>query len=325
MWEKYPEIHDELKKVEVIIKENIKSRNKLLTEVCRELVLAGGKRLRPAFVIISSKFGEYNGEKATTLAGALEILHTATLVHDDVIDRSKLRRGKETVSERYGIDMAIYTGDFLFTKALMLLTSYKGIDLKGIEKPEIAAKAIKMICEGEVDQYQQRFDPGITTFTYLKRICRKTAVLFAAACSMGAWSAGCPEDTVRILGKFGMYYGMAFQIRDDLIDFVSDSKKEGKPVIKDINEGVITLPVIYAISKDYHIRDIIKRISADEISLASRDMKDVLHIVNRSGGIEYSRKMLDKYIARGLKEIRKLPSNKYTDIFSELIQSLRIN
>lgn len=324
MWEKYPEIHDELKKVEIIIKQNIKSRNKLLTEVCRELVLSGGKRLRPAFVIISSKFGEYDGNKAIALAGALEILHTATLVHDDIIDCSKLRRGKVTVSERYGKDMAIYTGDFLFTKALILLTSYKGIDLKGIEKPELAAKAIKTICEGEVDQYQQRFDPDITVFTYLKRICRKTAVLFAAACSMGAWSAGCPEDTVKILGKFGLNYGIAFQIRDDLIDFMSDSKKEGKPVIKDINEGVITLPVIYAISKDSGMRSIINRFSNGKTGLSNNDIKDILNIVNKSGGIEYSREMLDKYIERGLNEIRKLPPNKYTSIFSELIESLKV-
>lgn len=323
LWEKYPEINTELKKVESIIQESIKSRNRLLTEICRDLISSGGKRIRSAFAIISSKLGEYDEDKATKIAGALEILHTATLVHDDIIDNAKLRRGKVTVSEKFGVDMAVYTGDFLFTKAILLLTACEGLCTEKIEKPEIAVKAIKTICEGEVDQYQHKFDINTTVFSYLKRIGRKTAIMFAAACIMGAWSSGCPEEVVKTVGRFGLDYGMAFQIKDDINDYMSDTQKEGKPVIKDLNEGVITLPLIYAISKNPGIRNIVSNIRSLKKDLHIDELWEILETIKESGSIDYSLTVMDKYISRGLKELKKLPSNKYTEILQELIQALR--
>jgi len=317
LWSKYPEIAGELKLVEDCIRKNSCSRNKLLLEVTRDLIEAGGKRIRPGFAIISSKFGDYDREKVIHLAGALEILHTATLVHDDIIDRSKLRRGKVTVSEKYGADMAVYTGDFLLTKAVLMLSRNMPV-----EKLEKIAKAIKSICEGEVDQYQDMYQINISVMTYLKRISRKTAILFGAACGLGAEISGCPADIVRNLAHFGINYGMAFQIKDDLNDYLSDVEKSGKPVGNDIIKGTVTLPLIYALNKSEEVRKLVSKLFENRGKVSAKEMSNINMLIRDCGGMEYSRKILRKYIKKGIKNLRKLPDNEYRSIFEELINKL---
>lgn len=319
MWGRYPEILDELNLVEDYIKKSVCSRNKLITEITGGLVEAGGKRLRPAFVVLSSKFGNCDGKKVISIAGALEILHTATLVHDDIVDRAKLRRGKATVSEKYGMDMAVYTGDFLFTKAVLALS--EGVEASRLDT---VAKAVKTICEGEVDQFQSRYDIDITILSYLKRISRKTAVLFGAACNLGAGTAECPPDIVRDLTRFGFCYGMAFQIRDDLNDFLLDEKTSGKPTINDIAKGIVTLPVIYALNRDSKIRSIFRTLAENKEGLSAGDIEIISDLVKNSGGIDASKKMLEKYIERGMKLLERLPDIKYRAILIELITLLKL-
>ncbi len=305
--------------MEEILKENISSRNKLLSEIVSDIVDAGGKRLRPALVIISSRFGKYKREKILPAACAIEILHTATLIHDDIVDCSGLRRGKTTVAKKYGADMAIYTGDFLLTKAVLMLSRNLPPD-----KVEITARAMKSICEGEVDQYQDRFCLDITVPRYLKRIGRKTAVLFASACSMGALLAGCSNDVTRNLGKFGFYYGMAFQIRDDLLDFISDTKSQGKPVGKDLKEGSITLPVIYALRESPDVRKALEELARKDGRSNDEEVGRIVEMVKTSGGIEYSWDMLAKYVYRGLAVLEKLPENQYRSILRDVILNLKV-
>lgn len=317
MWSDYPEIGNELELVEVYIKKNISSRNRLLSQVAGELVRAGGKRLRPAFVIISAKYGKYDSEKVISAAGAIEILHSATLVHDDIIDRSKLRRGKETVSEKYGVDMAVYTGDFLFTKAILMLSK----DIQ-VEKLDMVAKAIKSICEGEVDQYQERYRADASVFTYLKRIKRKTAILFGAACGMGSYIGECPREVSLKLAKFGMYYGMAFQIRDDINDYVSSESKSGKPVEKDLMEGVVTLPVIYAIKNSSPIKKIVEDVLEKRSMITSKDVMEVYKLVRDYKGVEEAKKLLEKYVYKALQMLQALPDSRYNKILAELVRKL---
>lgn len=317
MWSKYPEISEELNLVEDFIRKNVRSRNKLLSDVVNELIESGGKRIRPAFAIISSKFGQPNTDKVISVAGALEILHTATLVHDDIIDKAKLRRGRVTVSEKYGADLAVYTGDFLFTKAVLMLSRDISID-----KLDIVAKAIKTICEGEVDQYQDRFKTDISVLTYLKRIKRKTAVLFGAACALGAYCSECPEHVSKALARFGFYYGMAFQIRDDLNDIVSSETASGKPVFKDIAEGTITLPVIYAMNRSQDVKDIIISLAGNRDRLGFREVDELVKMVRELGGVESSGALLHKYVERGLESLNILPDIVYKDIFETLISNL---
>lgn len=317
LWSKYPEIANELQLVEKTIIENVYSKNSLLNSITKELVNSGGKRLRPAFVILSAKFGEYDKKKVIKLAGAIEILHTATLVHDDIIDRSKLRRGIQTVSEKYGIDMAIYTGDFLFTKAIMLLS-----DSIPLDNLEILAKGIKTICEGEVSQFQDKFNLDVSILSYIKRISRKTAVMFSAACALGADISKCSEDLKKNLAKFGLYYGIAFQIKDDLNNIISDVGTSGKPVGSDFMEGVITLPVIYTLKQNKETRSILEKFIGKKDKMTLDDIKVVTDIVKESGGIDRSVKLLKKYMDRGINVLKDVPDNKYRDILYDLMCSL---
>lgn len=317
MWSKYPEIKEELIEVENYIKKSTKARNKLLDGIVSELLVAGGKRLRPAFVVMSSKFGKYERKKVVRMAAALEILHTATLVHDDIIDRAETRRGKATVSGKYGFDMAVYTGDFLFTKAVLAIS--KGVP---VERLGEVARGIKAICEGEVDQYQQKNDIDTSVVSYLKRAGRKTAGLFAVSCGLGAFLAKCPLKVSRELTRFGYYYGMAFQIKDDLNDFVSDEKSSGKPVGKDILEGVITLPVIYAVKESNKVRNEISRFIRGKNNRSPEDLKHVLELIRQSGGMEHAKGLVKKYVGRGLRSLDKLPDNEYRNIMKELLLAL---
>lgn len=316
-WDKYPEVKKELQRVEDLISKHVTSRNDLLDRVVSGQFSAGGKRLRPALVLISSRFGKSNRRKVYAIAGAMEILHTATLVHDDVIDCSRLRRGKETVCAAYGTDMALYTGDYLFTRAVSMLSG-----VLPAEKLNLLARAIKIVCEGEVDQYRDRgnFDVGI--ISYLKRIGRKTAVLFSAACTLGAYAGKCPVEVTRALQRFGFSFGMAFQIRDDLKDFTSDSLTEGKTVGNDLMEGVITLPVIYAIRYCPKIKDDIEKFFSEKCK--EKEAVKLVEVIRQTGGIHKAEEMLEKYIKRGIKALEELPDNRYKVILAELVDGLRL-
>jgi heptaprenyl diphosphate synthase len=319
LWENYPEIADEMKAVEEFIKGNTTSRNRLLSDIASALVGAGGKRLRPAFVILSAKFGSYDREKVLPLAGAVEILHTATLVHDDIIDRAGTRRGIPTVSQKYGIDMAVYTGDFLFTKAVLMLSKNVSTD-----KLDLVARAIKTICEGEVDQFQERYDMETSILSYLKRINKKTAVLFAASCLLGAQASECGDETSKKLARFGYCFGMAFQIRDDLLDFLSDFEAIGKPVGNDLPGGVITMPVIYALRSNSRLKEMFKGYAGKNGMLSIDDFRLVKDIVRDSGGVEASTLMLDRYIDRGIRALDKLPEHKGGAVLKQLLQALAL-
>jgi heptaprenyl diphosphate synthase len=319
LWSKYPDILKELNVVEEYIKKSIQSRNKLVSQVVNDLVGAGGKRLRPALAIICSGFGKGSNEKVTSIAGALEILHSATLVHDDIIDRTRLRRGKPTVAEKYGVDMAVYTGDYLFTKAVLMLSKDIPVD-----KLKVVAKSVTTICEGEVYQYQDRYNINTTVLSYLKRIRSKTAVLFGAACGLGAYGAECPEDISTRLSKFGVYYGMAFQIRDDLNDILSDSQKSGKPVLNDISEGTITLPVIYALKRSWELRDMVAKFAVKRTFLSPREAEEMARLVKDCGGVKDAGVLLEKYIDKGLNVISSLPDISNRQMLKDLISELRI-
>lgn len=320
LWNKYPDIKRELDFIEEYILQNVSSKNMLLASISRELVESGGKRLRPALAILSARFGKYNRNKTAPVAGAIEILHTATLVHDDVIDRSELRRGRVTVSQKYGSDMAVYTGDFLMTKAVLMLSSSIPVDRLGM-----VATALKSICEGEVDQYQDKYNIHTSTMAYLKRISRKTAELFSAACGLGAFSSKCNTMLVKDLARFGFYYGMAFQIRDDIQDFTMDIQSSGKPVGKDIKEGIVNLPVIYAIQKDAHTKARLEEILQLREGITDAHARWVNEIVVEQGGLEYAASILRKYIDRGLRCLARLPDNKSKEILHELIEALDVH
>lgn len=314
LWSNYKSISDELLILEEYILKNTASRNKLLSDAINKLLSAGGKRIRPGFVILCSKFGKYNRKKVIPVASAMEILHTATLTHDDIVDDSKLRRGIPTLNNSYGVSMALYTGDYLFTKSILMLS--KNIPNHRLDD---IAKIIKSVCEGEVEQYNDKFNPNVSIFSYLKRIARKTALLFASSCSIGCYIGKCTPSTTRTLAKFGFYYGMAFQIKDDINDFTLEAALSNKPVGKDIKEGVYTAPVIYSARNSNSIR---KALVDYSNAKTEKSIPELILQIKNSNGISESTKLLNTYISRGIRELNKLPPNEYTDILRQLIIEL---
>lgn len=308
-------IGDDINKVEQYIRENLVSKQKILESVLKELVEAGGKRLRPALVLLSGKFGKYDANKLIPMAAAIEILHTATLVHDDVIDEAKIRRGIPTVHTRWGKDVAVFTGDFLFSKAFLLLTRSTSF-----ENMQNLSKVIKAICEGEIGQYQARYNKHVTVRQYLKRIGRKTALLFSLSCYIGAHESGCSRSIIRLLGKFGFNFGMAFQITDDLLDFTGDPAKTGKPVGRDFVQGVYTLPLIYTLNSPLYKDETESLIDKQEYE--QRDVERVIELVHLSGGIDYSKQLASKYLKRAYDCMQKLPSIPARMALDDLVKGL---
>lgn len=315
-WSPYPEIGKELALVEEYIEKQLPSRKKLLTDISLDLMHAGGKRLRPAFLILSAKFGRYNREKIIPLAAAIEILHAATLVHDDIIDDAALRRGKETVQAKWGQDMAVYTGDYLFTKAFMILSNKTSFQYL-----HWIARAVKSICEGEVDQYEIKYRKDITVLEYLKRIYRKTAVLFAMSTVIGAQESRCSKQIVKALGSFGSWYGMAFQIRDDILDYTSTERKEGKPIGNDIKQGIYTLPLLYAL-KDPVYGQKLHQLLDQKGHITEESIQEIIELVRKTDALVETKHLADTFIRKAYTMIERLPNTQYKMICQELMNIL---
>lgn len=312
MWDRYPGVAAELVKVEAIIENNLKSKNKPLEQLLKTLSSAGGKRLRPAFVILSAGFGKTRDDTLLTAAAGIEILHMATLVHDDIIDDAGIRRGKPTINSLYGDKMAVYTGDFLLTRAVLLLS--QAVPEKRLEQ---IARGIKSICEAEVEQFYSRFNAEVSLVTYLKRIGRKTAGMFSSSCAEGAYLSKTPRKLIRNLVKFGFYYGMAFQIQDDIMNLTQDIEKTGKPKGNDIQEGVITLPLILALRKSHQFRHEVENMLAGK-KPEQKDIQWMVHEITRLGGIEQARVWVDRYVQRALNMLEPLPNKPEKNILADL-------
>jgi len=326
LWDKYPEIREEMLLLEKMMHKCISTKNKLLSDIVKELINAGGKRLRPAFVILSSKYGTFDREKVLSAAAGIELLHTATLVHDDIVDCSQMRRGNATVSEKYNTDMAVYTGDFLFTASITAFSNNVPSDLLGL-----MAKTMKFICESEVKQYEDKFNTEISVLSYLKKTAGKTAALFSMSCHLGAVLGKCERSVIRNLSRYGYYYGMAFQIRDDILDCISTPSSIGKPVKNDIKEGIVTLPIIYTMKQNQEAKKLVREIffnsmqkNSDSIIRNNSDkINTLMEMVIESGALELSERLQQKYIEKGISALKALPYNKQTGILADIICDLK--
>lgn len=311
IWSNYPILEEEMKIFENVLLSFLTSKNGLLNSALGSMASAGGKRLRPALAIASAHFGEYNMDDIMRIASSIEILHMATLIHDDIIDEAKTRRGIETIHQQRGINIAIFVGDYLFSKAFSILS------IEGNKNLLIhIASVIKLVCEGEIDQYQSRFSTEVSMYGYLRRIRSKTALLFMLSCELGASVAHCDKELVNRLKRFGLFLGMAFQIRDDILDFIGDESKVGKPIGNDLKDGIFTLPLIYAMNNDDDGR--LKGLLENQ----PYNVDDVVNLVIKYGGIEYAEKMLDRYTAKAKDSLRGLPDVEYKDFLFELTDDL---
>ena len=309
MWNDNRFLRKEMDSVEDTIKNSLRTRNKTVKEALVRFVESGGKRLRPAFTILGGTFGQYDSSTIVPIAAALEIIHMATLIHDDIIDDARLRRGNETVHSVLGKDVAVYSGDFLLTRAFMLVADYADIDML-----KQVAKASAYICDSEIAQNEQKFDTNLSVKQYLKRIGGKTAALFAISLYMGAYKAGCPKKLVNRLGVLGNNIGMAFQIVDDILDLTGNQAKVGKPLLSDAAQGIYTLPVLYALHSEYR-EEAIKAINKTQEEKGA----NLYEVLDASKAIERSKNIAEKFIGKAMKIAGELPESIGRDIIMEII------
>jgi len=236
----YALIQEDLKRVDALILSRVKTEIPLIHQIASHIIASGGKRIRPALTLISSQLCGYHGQRQIPLAAAVEFIHTATLLHDDVVDESKVRRGLATANEIFGNKASILVGDFLLSQAFQFMVGDGSLKVL-----KILSDAAAVISKGEVMQLMTEGQPETTIENYLQVISSKTAVLFAAACELGAVIAD-QENAANNLREFGIYIGIAFQLIDDALDYAADQAKLGKTVGDDFREGKITLPVILA-------------------------------------------------------------------------------
>lgn len=314
-WKDYPKIFQELVVVKNIIKKNIKGSDTYLNNSIVPLVEQGGKMLRPAFVLLSGKFGEYNSKKMHNMAAVVEMLHLATLVHDDIIDNSKLRRGCETIQSKYGKDFAVYAGDYLFCSCFNMLSQYD-YTMDNLKK---VSQVIRKICLGEIKQNYFRYTRKVDFNKYIKIISGKTAALFSLSFILGASEAECDEALVKTLGRIGYNVGMAFQIIDDLLDYTGDAGKIGKSTQNDLKQGYYTLPIIFALEEDNNgeLASILDRSSFDK-----DDVKTIFELVKKYNGVEKSKKLVERYTKKAFENIEKLPHCESKIILSQVLENL---
>jgi octaprenyl-diphosphate synthase len=282
-------IKKELGLVERKLHDMVKSQEQILTDASLHVIDAGGKRLRPTVTILCYKaLGGTDTEKIVDIASGFELIHSATLVHDDINDGGITRRGKETVYKKYGLHDAVVAGDFLFVKAFQLGGAFD----KNVV--ETTADACAKLAEGEVLQNRYRHRKDLSIDTYVKIMERKTAYPIRAGAMVGAYLAHAPADVIGSVGSFGLDLGIAFQIIDDILDFTGDQKKTGKQVGVDLREGHLTLPSLLAIKDSPATKKaIVDLISMDEPKLES--VKDCVYLVMKSGAIQKARGMAEYY------------------------------
>lgn len=308
-------INKEIKKIEKELKNTIKSENPILEEASLHLLSSGGKRVRPSFVVLSSEYGAHpRNEETYKIAVSLELIHMATLVHDDVIDRSDKRRGRYTISKKWDQETAILTGNYLLALALNHISS---IQDKRIHM--ILSTAIIDVCRGELFQFQDQFNSKQTITNYLRRINRKTALLIQLATELGALSADADLKTANKLKRIGHYIGMSFQIVDDILDFTSTEKQLGKPVGSDLMNGHLTLPVLLERRKNPEFKALIDSLGPES---PKEDFDYCVRYIRSSDSIEQSKSISRHYLNKALDLLGELETSPASTWFKKLIKRM---
>ncbi|EIT86590.1 heptaprenyl diphosphate synthase component II [Fictibacillus macauensis ZFHKF-1] len=302
MTELYSHVKNDLQQIEQELERVICADHPILEQASSQLLKAGGKRIRPVFVLLSARFGDYDFANARRVAAALETIHMASLVHDDVIDNAELRRGSQTVKAQYDNKVAMYTGDFLFAKAIELMTN-----VHQIAAHQVLSYSMKEMCLGEIQQIKEQFDLEQNIRQYLRRIKRKTALLIAVSCQLGAISSNTAIPLQQKLYRFGYNVGMSYQIIDDILDFTGTEKELGKPAGGDLRQGNITLPVFYAMEMVPTLKEQIKAYYA---SPSEEELQRILAIIKKSGSIKRASKASQAYLAGALSIAQQFPAGQ---------------
>lgn len=304
-------IQSELQAVEVRLREAIHVDFEPLANVFESLIGSGGKRIRPALSVLSTKFHQTDPDKALTLAVATELVHAATLIHDDLIDKSPLRRGSPTINTRWSGTATVLAGDFLLARAADIAAS-----LDNFRVMRIFARTLMDICDGEIRQDfgGARWPPNQEA--YYRHIDSKTASLFIACTESGAILSGAPEAEILALRDFGHNLGRAFQIADDILDFTADQSALGKPVGSDLRQGTLTLPVFYFIEQESQASQLEDALQKEERDGA--EMNELIDSIRRSPAIEASKAEARRFVRQAQERLAILPENLYRRALSDL-------
>lgn len=315
MWHEYPTLAPELASALTLIEKQITTNNTPVAKAIMEMINGGGKLLRPAYCLLFSRFQDTDREKMIALAAAIETLHTATLIHDDIIDKSPTRRNQVTIQKQFGPDTAVYAGDYLFVVCFKLLAHYAS-SLRSIQQD---SGSMEKILKGELDQMATRYQTQITINDYLKQVSGKTGQLFALSCFVGAYESGGTTNFAKTAEKIGMNIGIAFQLLDDILDYTSDGETLGKPVYEDVRSGVYSAPLILAMQRD---RQAFLPLLAKKEQISDTEMIQLRDLVIKYEGVKQAYTMAQQRTELATAGLQKLPAGAARDDLIRLTESL---
>ena len=304
-------IAGEMAEVNALIQERLRSDVALINQLGQYIVNSGGKRLRPALVLLSSGLFAYQGDKHIALAAIIEFIHTATLLHDDVVDASMLRRGQATANQRWGNEASVLVGDFLYSRAFQMM-----VDVGSMPVMKVLADATNTIAKGEVQQLINQHNTETTESNYLVVINNKTARLFEAASQLGAIISGRSPAEEEAMIAYGRHLGIAYQLIDDVLDYSASTAELGKNIGDDLAEGKPTLPLIYAMKKG-------SPAEAEAIRTAIREgglenIEQIQETIETTGAIAYTARLAEEEAQQAIEAIRDLPQSRYHEALINL-------
>jgi|TARA_B100002003_G_scaffold251803_1_gene297705 octaprenyl-diphosphate synthase len=308
----YAVVEDDFRAVNQLIIDRLSSHIPMVEEIANYLIEAGGKRLRPLLVLLSAKSCNYGDKLHLTLAAVIEFLHTAMLLHDDVVDDSDLRRGRSTVNAAWGNPPSVLVGDFLHSRAFEMM-----VEIGEMRVMEILSHATNVIAEGEVQQLSNLKNPDLSEQSYMEVIRRKTAMLFEAASHSGAVLAGADRDIELALRDYGAHLGLAFQLIDDVLDYDGETASLGKNVGDDLAEGKVTLPLIYAMDQGSQsqtdlIRQAIRQGGLDSLS-------EIITTVESTGALEYTMEKARQEREKAIQSLGNIAPSSYQQAMYNLV------
>ncbi|MDB5742152.1 MAG: Trans-hexaprenyltranstransferase [Polaromonas sp.] len=308
-------IADDMSAMDAVIEQRLQSEVPLVAQVSQYIIAAGGKRLRPALVLLMCGALDYRGDQRLNLAAVVEFIHTATLLHDDVVDDSKLRRGRSTANEVFGNPASVLVGDFLYSRAFQMM-----VEVGDMRIMQTLAEATNVIAEGEVLQLMNMHDAALSEEGYLRVIRSKTAKLFEASARLAALLAGSSPAVEQHCAAYGQALGTAFQVIDDVLDYDGDVSEMGKNLGDDLREGKVTLPLIIAMQRGAEAERTAIR-QAIETGDTGK-MAQIVAIVQHTGALQATRDAAAAEAQRALNALQTLPRNPYSDALEQLASQL---
>jgi octaprenyl-diphosphate synthase len=306
-------VEDDLVKVEELFAEQVRSDVKLVAEIGGYIQQGGGKRIRPALLLLACRAAGYRGERAILLASVVEFIHSATLLHDDIIDEATVRRGRRSVNSRWGNDITVLLGDFLYTKSMAMALSQDNLKILRL----LSDVTLRMI-EGEILEIERNGDVKVTPDDHIDIIRRKTADLFSACMRIGAILGDVGPEKEEALARYGLNLGICFQMVDDLLDFTAEEETLGKPVANDLREGKLTLPMIFLLRTSGSAGLEMVRAVLDDRGFGRVSREELVRLARDHGALDEARILAEQYAEAARRDLEALERSRYREALEAL-------